>query len=59
MRYLRQFGRWCQDKIYIVDHHDVLAPEEAIQLVIDSKRLYWPRPVRTGLPFPGGPRRRA
>ena len=37
--YLRQFGRWCQDKIYIVDHHDVLAPEEAIQLVIDSKRL--------------------
>ena len=37
--YLYRFGRWCQDKIYIIDHHDVLGPEEAIQLVIDSKRL--------------------
>ena len=37
--YLRKFGRWCQDKIYIIDHHDVLGPEETIQLIIDSKRL--------------------
>ena len=37
--YLRRFGEWCQDKIYIIDHHDVLNPDEAIQLIVDSKRL--------------------
>jgi twinkle protein len=37
--YLHRFGQWCRDKLFIVDHHDVLGPDEAIQLIIDSKRL--------------------
>ena len=36
---MRQFGRWADDKLFIVDHSDVLSPDEAIQLIIDSKRL--------------------
>ena len=28
--YLNRFGRWADDKLYIVDHHDVMSPEEAI-----------------------------
>ena len=37
--YLHRFGRWADDKLFIVDHADVMSPEEAIQLIIDSKRL--------------------
>jgi len=37
--YLHRFGRWLDDKLYIVDHADVMSPEEAIQLIIDSKRM--------------------
>jgi hypothetical protein len=38
-QYLHRFGQWLDDKMYIVDHADVMSPEEAIQLIIDSKRL--------------------
>ena len=37
--YMRQFGRWADDKLFIVDHSDVLGPDEAIQLIIDAKRM--------------------
>ncbi len=37
--YLHRFGNWLDDKLYIVDHADVMSPEEAIQLIIDSKRM--------------------
>ena len=35
--YLHRFGRWLDEKMYIVDHADVMGPDEAIQLIIDSK----------------------
>lgn len=38
-QYLHRFGRWADEKLYIVDHADVMSPDEAIQLIIDSKRL--------------------
>ena len=37
--YLHRFGRWADEKLYIVDHADVMSPDEAIQLIVDSKRL--------------------
>jgi len=37
--YLRKFGDWCQDKLFIVDHHDVMGTEEVIHLIQDAKRL--------------------
>lgn len=37
--YLYRFGSWLDDKMYIVDHADVMGPDEAIQLIIDSKVL--------------------
>ena len=37
--YLHRFGRWLDGRMYIVDHADVMSPEEAIQLIIDSKRF--------------------
>ncbi len=37
--YLHRFGNWLDDKLFIVDHADVMSPEEAIQLIIDSKRM--------------------
>ena len=37
--YLRRFGQWADDKLFIVDHSDVMSPDEAIQLIIDAKRL--------------------
>lgn len=37
--YLHRFGKWADDKLFIVDHADVMSPDEAIQLIIDSKRL--------------------
>lgn len=37
--YLNRFGRWLDGKMYIIDHADVMSPEEAIQLIIDSKRM--------------------
>ena len=37
--YLHRFGRWADDKLFIVDHADVMSPDEAVQLIIDSKRL--------------------
>ena len=37
--YLHRFGRWLDGRMYIVDHADVMGPDEAIQLIIDSKRL--------------------
>lgn len=37
--YLKRFGRWLDQKMYIIDHSDVMSPEEAIQLIIDSKRM--------------------
>ena len=38
-QYLHRFGRWLDGRMYIVDHADVMSPEEAIQIIIDSKRL--------------------
>ena len=38
-QYLRRFGQWADDKLFIVDHSDVMSPEEVITLIIDSKRL--------------------
>ena len=37
--YLKRFGKWADDKLFIVDHADVMTPEEAIQIIIDAKRL--------------------
>jgi len=37
--YLRKFGDWCQDKLFVVDHHDVMGTEEVITLIQDAKRL--------------------
>ena len=37
--YLHRFGRWCDQRLYIVDHADVMSPDEAIQLIVDSKRM--------------------
>ena len=37
--YLHRFGRWLDGRMCIVDHADVMGPDEAIQLIIDSKRL--------------------
>lgn len=37
--YLQRFGKWLDGKMYIIDHADVMSPEEAIQLIIDSKRM--------------------
>ncbi len=37
--YLRRFGKWADDKLFIVDHHDVMQPQEVITLIQDAKRL--------------------
>ena len=37
--YLHRFGRWLDQRMFIVDHADVMSPDEAIQLIVDSKRL--------------------
>ena len=37
--YLRRFGEWADDKLFIVDHHDVMQPQEVITLIQDAKRL--------------------
>jgi hypothetical protein len=37
--YLYRFGSWLDDKMYIVDHADVMGPDEIIRLIIDSKVL--------------------
>lgn len=37
--YLYRFGRWLDQKMYIVDHADTMSGDEAIQLIIDSKVL--------------------
>ena len=37
--FLREFGEWADDKIHIIDSHDVMKPDEIISLVKDSKRL--------------------
>ena len=37
--YLQRFGDWADEKIYIVDHHDVMQPHEVITLIQDAKRL--------------------
>lgn len=37
--YLKRFGKWLDGKMYIIDHADVMSPEEAIQLIVDSKRM--------------------
>jgi twinkle protein len=37
--YLRRFGQWADDKLFIVDHHDVMNPAEVITLIQDAKRL--------------------
>ena len=37
--YLYRFGRWLDQKMFIVDHADTMSMDEAIQLIIDSKRL--------------------
>ena len=37
--YLRRFGEWADDKLFIVDHHDVMQPTEVITLIQDAKRL--------------------
>ena len=37
--YLHRFGKWADSRLFIVDHADVMSPDEAIQLIIDSKRL--------------------
>ena len=38
--YLRQFGEWLDGKLHIVDHHDVMSPDEMITLIRDSKRFF-------------------
>lgn len=37
--YLYRFGRWLDQRMVVVDHADVMGPDEAIQLIIDSKVL--------------------
>ena len=37
--YLRKFGDWCQDRLFVVDHHDVMGTEEVVTLIQDAKRL--------------------
>jgi twinkle protein len=37
--YLRRFGSWADDRLFIVDHHDVMQPDEVINLIQDAKRL--------------------
>lgn len=37
--YLHRFGRWLDQRMFIVDHADIMSMDEAIQLIIDSKRL--------------------
>ncbi len=37
--YLRRFGQWADDRLFIVDHHDVMNPLEVIQLIKDAKAL--------------------
>ena len=37
--YLRRFGQWADDRLFIVDHHDVMQPTEVITLIQDAKRL--------------------
>jgi hypothetical protein len=37
--YLHRFGRWLDQRMFIVDHADTMSMDEAIQLIIDSKRL--------------------
>jgi hypothetical protein len=37
--YLYRFGRWLDQRMYIVDHADTLSGDAAIQLIIDSKVL--------------------
>ena len=37
--YLRRFGDWCQDRLFVVDHHDVMGTEEVVTLIQDAKRL--------------------
>ena len=37
--YLKEFAAWADGKLHIVDSHDVLKPDQVIELVRDSKRL--------------------
>ena len=37
--YLHRFGKWADDKLFIVDHHDVMQTTEVITLIQDAKRL--------------------
>lgn len=37
--YLYRFGRWLDQRMFIVDHADTMTADEAIQLIIDSKVL--------------------
>ena len=37
--YLHRFGRWLDQRMYIVDHADTMSGEECIQMIIDSKVL--------------------
>ena len=37
--YLKRFGRWLDGKMYIIDHADMMSPEDAIRLIIDSKKM--------------------
>ena len=37
--YLHRFGRWLDQRMFIVDHADTLSGDQAIQLIIDSKVL--------------------
>jgi RecA-family ATPase len=37
--YLKEFAAWADGKLHIVDSHDVLKPEEVLEMVKDSKRL--------------------
>ena len=37
--YLKEFAAWADNKLHIVDSHDVMKPDQVIELVRDSKRL--------------------
>ena len=37
--YLAEFATWADNKLHIVDSHDVMKPDEVLELVRDSKRL--------------------
>ena len=37
--YLKEFAAWADGKLHIVDSHDVMKPDQIIELVKDSKRL--------------------